>query len=112
MLLSDGPLAAEDIDMQLAELIRTGGPWGQAFDEPLFEGEFEILNRRIVGDNHLKLTLRSPDSKRVVDAIAFHTTDADWPAGTSRLQAAYRLDVNDFRGQRSVQLIMQNLQPR
>ena len=112
VLLSDGPLAAEEIDMQLAELIRAGGPWGQAFDEPLFEGEFEILNRRIVGDNHLKLTLRSPDSKRVVDAIAFHTTDADWPAGTSRLQAAYRLDVNDFRGQRSVQLIMQNLQPR
>ena len=112
VLLSDGPLAAEEIDMHLAELIRAGGPWGQAFDEPLFEGEFEILSRRIVGDNHLKLTLRVPDSKRVLDAIAFNATDADWPAGTSRLTAAYRLDVNEFRGQRSVQLIIQNLQPR
>jgi single-stranded-DNA-specific exonuclease len=112
VLLSDGALAAEEIDMQLAELIRAGGPWGQAFEEPLFNGEFEILNRRIVGDHHLKLTLRSLDSKRVLDAIAFHATDADWPTDTSRLEAAYRLDVNEFRGQRSVQLIIQNLQPR
>lgn len=112
VLLSDGSLAAEEIDLELAELIRAGGPWGQAFEEPLFDGEFEILNRRIVGDHHLKLTLRSPDSKRVVDAIAFHASDADWPAGTSRLAAAYRLDVNEFRGQRSVQLIIQDLQPR
>ena len=111
VLLSDGSLTAEDIDLDLAELIRAGGPWGQAFDEPLFEGEFDIINRRIVGDHHLKLTLRVPDSKRVVDAIAFHATDADWPAGTSRLEAAYRLDVNEFRGQRSVQLIIQNMQP-
>jgi single-stranded-DNA-specific exonuclease len=112
VLLSDGSLAADDIDLDLAELIRAGGPWGQAFEEPLFDGEFEILNRRIVGDHHLKLTLRAPDSKRVVDAIAFHASDADWPAGTSRLAAAYRLDVNEFRGQRSVQLIIQDMQPR
>ncbi len=112
VLLSDGTLAPEDLDLELAELIRAGGPWGQAFDEPLFEGEFEILNRRIVGDHHLKLTLQAPDSKRVVDAIAFHASDADWPAGTSRLAAAYRLDVNEFRGQRSVQLIIQDIQPR
>jgi single-stranded-DNA-specific exonuclease len=78
----------------------------------LFHGEFEILERRIVGEHHLKLSLRPPHARRVLDAIAFHATDADWPAGTTRLEAAYQLDVNEFRGQRSVQLILQQVWPR
>ena len=111
VLLSDGPLTAEEIDLELAELIRAGGPWGQGFEEPLFHGEFEILERRIVGEHHLKLSLRPPHSNRVLDAIAFYTTDANWPTSTARLEAAYRLDVNEFRGQRSVQLILQHVRP-
>ena len=111
VLLSDGPLTVEEMDLELAELIRAAGPWGQGFEEPLFHGEFEILERRIVGEHHLKLSLRPPDSSRVLDAIAFHTTDADWPAGTTYVEAAYRLDVNEFRGLRSVQLILQYVRP-
>jgi single-stranded-DNA-specific exonuclease len=111
VLLSDGPLTAEEMDLELAEQIRAGGPWGQGFEEPLFHGEFEILERRIVGEHHLKLSLRPPHARQVLDAIAFHVTDADWPAGTTRLEAAYRLDVNEFRGQRSVQLILQHVRP-
>ena len=111
VLWSDGPLSAEDMDLELAELLRAAGPWGQGFEEPLFHGEFEILDRRIVGEQHLKLTLRPPDTTRVLDAIAFHITDSDWPTGTTRLEAAYRLDVNEFRGQRSVQLILQHVWP-
>lgn len=111
VLLSDGQLSAEEIDLELAELIRAGGPWGQGFEEPLFHGEFEILERRIVGEHHLKLSLRPPHANRVLDAIAFHTTDADWPTETRHLEAAYRLDVNEFRGQRSVQLILQHVRP-
>jgi single-stranded-DNA-specific exonuclease len=111
VLLSDGNLTAEEMDLALAELIRAGGPWGQGFEEPMFHGEFEILDRRIVGEHHLKLTLRPANANRVLDAIAFHVADADWPAGTARLEAAYRLDVNEFRGQRSVQLILQHVWP-
>jgi single-stranded-DNA-specific exonuclease len=111
VLLSDGNLTAEEMDLALAELIRAGGPWGQGFEEPMFHGEFEILDRRVVGEHHLKLTLRPANASRVLDAIAFHVTDADWPAGTARLEAAYRLDVNEFRGQRSVQLILQHVWP-
>jgi len=111
VLLSDGMLTAEEMDLELAEQIRAGGPWGQGFEEPLFHGEFEILERRIVGEHHLKLSLRPPHARRVLDAIAFHATDADWPAGTTRLEAAYQLDVNEFRGQRSVQLILQHVRP-
>ena len=111
VLLSDGSLTAEEFDLELAELIRAGGPWGQGFEEPLFHGEFEILERRIVGEHHLKLSLRPPNATRILDAIAFHTTDSDWPTGTMRLEAAYRLDVNEFRGQRSVQLILQHVRP-
>lgn len=111
ILLSDGQLVADDFNLELAELIRTGGPWGQAFEEPLFDGVFDVLERRIVAEKHLKLTLRSPGSNRLVDAIAFNTTDETWPVGTSSIEAAYRLDVNEYRGQRSVQLIIQYLKP-
>lgn len=110
-LLSDGRLQAHEFALELAERIRAGGPWGQGFEEPLFDGEFEIVNRRIVGDKHLKLTLVVPGTERIVDAIAFHARDDDWPSGTGRIHAAYRLDINEYRGRRSLQLVIQSLRP-
>ncbi len=111
VLLSDGQLGQEEISLTLAEELRSAGPWGQLFEEPRFDGEFEVVQHRIVGEKHLKLTLQIPGSSQRVDAIAFHTTDADWPAGVERVETVYQLDVNEFRGQRSVQLIIQHIQP-
>lgn len=108
---SDGSLRGRDLDLPLAEALRLGGPWGQAFPEPVFDGRFEVLSRRIVGEKHLKLQLASPDDGQAIDAIAFNTTDEEWSEGVSHVFAAYKLDINEFRGRRSAQLVVDYLQP-
>ena len=109
---SDGPLAADEMTLELAEAIRQAGPWGQGFEEPLFDGEFELVQRRIVGEHHLKMVLRHPEApERVFDAIAFNHVDPDWPAEVSRVELVYQLDVNEYRGQRSLQLLVRYLRP-
>ncbi len=104
---TDGELAAADFSLMLAETLRAGGPWGQGFPEPLFDGCFDILDRRIVGEKHLKLTLRSGNSKPL-SAIAFHA--AETPSDWTRVRVAYRLDVNEYQGNRSLQLVIEHLE--
>ncbi|VAX05011.1 Single-stranded-DNA-specific exonuclease RecJ [hydrothermal vent metagenome] len=111
-ILSDGELNAAELNLPLAESLRAAGPWGQGFAEPLFDGVFDIVSRRIVGDNHLKLVLRPPGSKQIIDAIAFNTVDHDWPANTTQVELAYRLDVNEYNGRRSVQLLVEHIWPQ
>lgn len=111
VVLSDGELDAAEVDLGLAETLRQAVPWGQGFPEPLFDGEFEIEQQRVVGERHLKLKLRWPGSRRLVDAIAFHADLEQWPQQTRRAQVAYRLDVNEYRGERNVQLIVAYLRP-
>jgi single-stranded-DNA-specific exonuclease len=104
VLHSDGELREEEMDLVLAETLREAGPWGQGFPEPLFDGCFEVLEQRIVGERHLKLRVRPEGGARPLDAIAFFQAEhADLGPG-ERVRLAYRLDVNEFRGQRSAQL--------
>jgi len=104
---TDGELTPADFSLNLAETLRAGGPWGQGFPEPLFDGCFDILDRRIVGEKHLKLTLRSGNSKPL-SAIAFRA--AETPSDWTRIRAAYRLDVNEYQGNRSLQLVLEHLE--
>ena len=90
--------------LESAELLQQAGPWGQGFPEPMFDGEFEVVQSRVVGNRHLKLVLKTPDQARVVDAIAFFVDEPESWLGCRRLKAAYRLDVNEFRDNRSLQL--------
>ena len=108
-ILSDGELSESDLSLELARVLRRAGPWGQGFPEPVFDGEFELLERRILKDRHLKLRLRA--GTVVLDAIAFNTLDEDWPAKVERIHVAYRLDVNDYRDRETLQLIVQHLEP-
>lgn len=110
-VLSDGELQAEELDLQFAETLRQAGPWGQGFPEPVFDGCFELVSRRVVGERHLKLALRVPGTRRIIDAIAFNASDDAWPPGTGRVRAAYRLDVNEYRGSLSPQLVIEHLDP-
>ncbi len=105
---TDGELETGDFSLELAELLAAGGPWGQGFPEPLFDGCFDVLERRIVGEKHLKLTLRTGNSKPI-GAIAFNAaeTPADWVS----IRTAYRLDVNEYQGNRSLQLVLEHLEP-
>jgi len=106
---SDGQLAAREINLELAEILRSAGPWGQGFPEPQFEGRFELVQRRIVAEHHLKMVVRSDE--REFDAIAFRTTDAQWAPEVKQVQLVYRLDINEFNGQRSAQLLVEHVEP-
>lgn len=109
--LTDGELTSNDLSKQLAQIIQTAGPWGQHFPEPVFEGQFKIIDKRIVGDNHLKMRLQIEDNNRIFDAIAFNQTDENWPLNTNEIRSAYRLDINDFRGISQLQLIVEYIEP-
>ena len=103
---SDGELAADEMNLELAQQLRTAAPWGQGFPEPCFDGYFEIVQQRIVGERHLKMVLSPSGSGRQIDAIAFNQTAGETCPG-DEIHAAYRLDVNEFRGSVSPQLIVE-----
>ena len=101
---SDGELSPDELRLESAEILQHAGPWGQGFPEPLFDGEFDVVQSRIVGEKHLKLVLKTPDQKRMIDGIAFFVDDPESWLGCQRIKLAYRLDVNEFRDNRSVQM--------
>jgi single-stranded-DNA-specific exonuclease len=108
-LLSDGELADHELTLEVAETLRLAGPWGQGFPPPLFDGAFRVLSRRPVGDGHLKMMLGCGPTTVRVDAIAFRFDQAV-PEQDERVRVAYRLDVNDYQGRRSPQLIVEHLE--
>lgn len=110
-LLTDGELEAADYDLSVAEALRDAGPWGQGFPEPQFDGVFDIAQSRIVGGRHVKLTVCRAGGDQWLDAIAFNGVDHGWHELRQSVRAVYRLDVNEFRGRRSVQLIVEYLEP-
>jgi single-stranded-DNA-specific exonuclease len=109
---TDGELAEADISLATAELLRNAGPWGQAFPEPSFQGEFEVESARVVGEKHVKYWLRPAGSRARFDAIAFNLLDGERysspPAG--RLRLAYRLDINHWQGERRLQLLIEHVE--
>jgi single-stranded-DNA-specific exonuclease len=109
---SDGPLSAQEMTLETAELLRDAGPWGQMFPEPLFDGKFRLLQQRIVGERHLKVMVEPVGGGPLLDGIAFNIDTALWPDnGVREVMLAYKLDVNEFRGNRSVQLLIDKLWP-
>jgi len=110
-LVSDGPLAAEDLSLELAETLRRAGPWGQGFPEPLFDGEFDVVRARVVGERHVRLDLAAGPRARRVTGIAFDGAEGGWLEDARRVFAAYRLDVNAYRGSRSAQLVVEHVEP-
>lgn len=108
---TDGALADAELSLRTAELLSRAQPWGQGFPAPLFDGEFEVLDSRIVGEHHLKLTLGLPETSSVIDAIRFRAPVEQWPPGCKRVRGIYQLSINEFRGRRSAQLIFEHLVP-
>ncbi len=112
-LLSDGALSIEEFHLPLAKELRNAGPWGQHFPEPLFHGVFQLVQQRVVGERHLKVVLKSECGSVQLDGIAFGVDREIWPNPTVRwVELAYKLDVNEFRGQESVQLMIAHISPR
>jgi single-stranded-DNA-specific exonuclease len=112
-LLSDGTLSIEEFHLDLAKALRHAGPWGQHFPEPLFHGVFQVMQQRLVGEKHLKLVLKTECGSVELDGIAFNIDRDVWPNASVRwVEVAYKLDVNEFRGRESVQLMIAHLAAR
>jgi single-stranded-DNA-specific exonuclease len=109
VLWSDGELAAGDFTLETALLLRDAGPWGQAFPEPVFDGEFRVTAARVVGEKHLKLSVAVPGAAKALDAIAFNQAGAVDAVPGSAVRLAYRLDVNEYNGRQSLQLLVDQI---
>nr|WP_314400870.1 single-stranded-DNA-specific exonuclease RecJ [uncultured Aggregatibacter sp.] len=109
---TDGELHANLLNLATAETLRQGGPWGQAFPEPLFDGEFKILQQRLVGEKHLKMMVEPKLGGPLLDAIAFNVDTRYYPdLSVKTARFVYKLDINEFRGNRDVQLLVDYIEP-
>ncbi|WP_456447263.1 single-stranded-DNA-specific exonuclease RecJ [Thiolapillus sp.] len=107
---SDGEIAPEDMRMELASLLAEGGPWGQGFPEPLFHGEFDVVQQRLLKDRHWKLVVQPAGGAQVIDAIGFNLADEMPGPLPERVLMAYQLDINEFRGNVNLQLRIAHLE--
>jgi len=107
-LLTDGVLDVGEMTLANARALQSAGPWGQGFEEPIFYGDFELVEQRIVGEKHLKCTLKKVGDSRIFEGIAFFQDKLK----DKKAQIAYRLNVNHFRGVDSLQLMIQSIERR
>lgn len=106
-VLSDGELVANDFSLDFAQQVKDAGPWGQGFPEPIFDGTFEVADQRLLGGKHLKMMVKHP-SGLLLDAIAFNVEQGVWPNhNLKRVSLAFKLDINEFRGRVSLQLMVE-----
>ena len=103
-VLTDGELLPEEMTLTVARALRDFGPWGQGFPEPCFDGCFELVEQRVLKEQHLKMTLRPLAGRATVDAIAFNRGGEEWSTGTE-LRVVYRLAINDWAAPK-VQLVV------
>jgi single-stranded-DNA-specific exonuclease len=110
---TDGELSVAEIALDTAEALRAGGPWGQAFPEPCFDGVFSVRSARVIGERHVKMWVEPEGSGRSFDAVVFNHFEEGatgvLPEGPVRL--VYRLDVNEYQGERRLQLLVDHLLP-
>ncbi|HHF4954598.1 single-stranded-DNA-specific exonuclease RecJ [Haemophilus influenzae] len=114
VIWTDGELNSNEFNLETAELIKSVGTWGQGFPEPCFDGEFKILDQRAIGQNknHLKMLLELKQGGVLLDAIAFNINTRLYPdLSIKQARLAYKLDINEFRGNRSLQLLVDYIEP-
>lgn len=112
-IATDGEIGSKEFNIEMAQALRDAGPWGQNFPEPNFDGVFKVVQQRLLGDSHLKMVLSPPADERILlDAIAFNVDRSCWPDdGVRQVRLVYRLDINEFRGQRNLQLLVEHIEP-
>jgi single-stranded-DNA-specific exonuclease len=105
-IVTDGPLPGKAMNLEFARSLRTAGPWGSGFPEPLWSGDFTIVEQRTVGDNHLKMRVQPVDGGGTMDAIAFNQASVNH---RGRVQLTFKLDVNEYRGRENPQLVVEQI---
>ena len=111
-ILTDGELESKYFNMHTAQILRDAAPWGQAFPEPCFQGLFILKKQRIVGENHLKVTVAPTLAEQLdIDGIYFNVDTQKWPTEEAVVRCVYRLDINEYRGRENLQLIILHMEP-
>ena len=109
VLYTDGELRADEFNLDTVHLLQQSGPWGQHFPEPTFEGEFQILQQRLVGGKHLKMLVQNRYGM-LIDAIWFNIDVRNYPdLSIKKAQLIYRLEINEYRAKRSLQLLIDGM---
>ena len=106
-IMTDAGLASKEMTIDFAKQLRAAGPWGQGFPEPLFDDEFDIVSHRVVGEKHLKMVLKKGDL--IVDGIHFFFDESLTVQQDDRIHIVYKLDINEYRGNESLQLIIEQI---
>lgn len=109
VIYTDGALSIEDFTIDNATTLRMAMPWGQSFPEPQFDNYFEVLDAKILQNTHLKLELKYPDTNFTISAIAFFKAK-DWQENADYVRCVYKLDVNEWRGKRALQLLIDHIE--
>ncbi len=109
VVYNDGEVAASDINLDTAIMLREKGPWGQRFPTPSFTGSFRVLDQRVLSERHLKFVLRLENQPQDVDAIMFYASERELRTNFQNIQIHYEMSVNNFRGQESVQLMIRHI---
>lgn len=109
LAMTDGELPPGFVNIQTAYLIREAGPWGQAFPEPVFDGVFDVVTWKLLGEKHLRLQLQDPRDMSIVDAIMFFASEFIPPP--PRIHAAYQLTISEWQGRESLKLLLQYMEP-
>jgi len=108
-ILSDGALTPEYYCLDTAQELAQSIPWGQGFPAPVFDDEFQITDKRVLKQAHLKLQLRASGQQASIPAIAFNVELEKWPEIGGSVHLLYQLSINDYNGVKSLQLIVQRL---
>jgi single-stranded-DNA-specific exonuclease len=108
-IVSDGTLCGSELRLETAYQIKQLGPWGQAFPEPLFDGVFDVIQKRVLSNKHLKLLLKDPQSDTMVDAIQFFANEELLALSFERVEIVYKIDINDYRGETALQLMIEQI---
>lgn len=110
LVLSDGFLHEDEFTLDIAQQLENGGPWGQAFPEPRFDGEFHVVERKTIGSDHQHLKLVMRYGSLELDAVAFFMTEKEWPQEWQHVHIVYELNINRFRNMDNIQLIIHHVE--
>lgn len=109
---TDGELTHDDFTLRFAEILQEHGPWGQQFPEPIFDGRFNVIDENILAGKYLKFTLSPENKDQLIEAVAFNVDIEQWPMQRCEVaHVVYRLDINEFRERRKLQLIIEQIEP-
>lgn len=110
IIFTDGEIDKSALSLETAEMLQQGGPWGQGFPEPLFDGCFTLLKQQLVADKHLKVLAIPAQGGPTIEGIIFNIDRSHWPnLNTNKAHLVYRLDINEYKGQRKLQLMIDHI---